>query len=300
MMYARIIAEAINTPWAILPAKLAAIQSFLRVKMDGGSVPQSEIDAMKAAKRGAISGGSPGAVAVIPVYGTIVQRADMFTEISGGVSTVSIGEQIDKFAADASVKAIVLDIHSPGGTVYGVGQLADKIQNVKTKPVIGVANSLCASAAYWIASACSELVVTSDAEIGSIGVYQMTFDETKALESMGVVPTIIKSTELKASGNPYEPLTESQRAELQKGVDDYYRQFVAAVSRGRGVSTEYVQNHFGNGGTVRANEAVSVKMADKIGTLEGVLARYGSAQNSTKTANLDGKSTNMLRLKLKI
>jgi len=276
MHYMRIMAEAVSTPWAILPAKLAAIQAFLRIKSEGGTIPQAEIDAMKAAKQAAAinANGKAASVAVVPVYGTIVQRADLFTEISGGVSTVSVGEQIDKQANDPAVKAIILDIHSPGGTVYGVGQLAEKIASVKSKPVIGVANSLCASAAYWIASACSELVVTSDAEIGSIGVYQMTFDETVALEAMGVKPTMIKSTELKASGNPYEPLTDAMRAELQKGVDDYYQQFVNAVAKGRKTTPENVAKTFGAGGTLRAREAVYVGMADSIGTLEGVIARY--------------------------
>lgn len=302
MHYARIISEALTTPWAILPTKLAVIRNFLAVKSQGGDIPRSEIEAFiqtDKPKSNTVKT-ARGSVAVIPVHGTIVQRANYFTEISGGVSTQSIGEQIDKMANDASVEAIILDMHSPGGTVYGVGQLADKIAAIKSKPVIAVANSLVASAAYWIGSQASEFIVTSDAEIGSIGVYQMTFDETKALDNMGIVPTMIKSTELKASGNPYEPLTDAMRAELQKGVDDYYRQFVAAVARGRKTTAETVENLYGKGGTVRANEAVRVGMADKIGTLGEVLTRFGTPAKPSNMPQNQGKSVQIEKHRLRI
>ena len=85
--------------------------------------------------------------------------------------TEAFGAAFDRAAADSSIGAIVLNIDSPGGSVYGVEELADKIYKARgTKPVYAVANSLAASAAYWIGSAASQLYVTPSGEVGSIGV----------------------------------------------------------------------------------------------------------------------------------
>ncbi len=275
MLYERIIAAAVATPWAVDPAKLQVIESFLARKARGEAIPEHEIQAAKSQQRK--SGPTPpGGVGLIGVYGTITQRADLMQEWSGGTSTEKVGQQIDAFAADPNVKAIVLDVDSPGGSVYGVAELADKIRSVaKGKKVIGVANSEAASAAYWILSQCSEVVVSPSGQVGSIGVYVAHLDQSEALKLMGRSVTLVSAGERKVAGNSYGPLDQVGKEELQKSVDDYYSLFTSAVAKGRGRAQATVQKGFGKGGMVRAEEAVSEGMADKVGTLESVLSRYG-------------------------
>lgn len=275
MLYERIVSAAVATPWAIHPEKLRVIESFLGRKARGEAIPEWEIAAAKQSAR-KTGPTPPGGVGVIPVYGTITQRADLMTEWSGGTSTDEVGQRVGELAADPNVKAIVLDVDSPGGTVYGVAELADKIREAaKSKKVIGVANSEAASAAYWILSQASEVVVTPNGQVGSIGVYLMHVDQSEALKTLGENVTLLSAGERKTAGNPYGPLDQTGRAELQASVDDYYDKFTRAVARGRGKAQSTVQSGFGKGGMVRAEQAVSEGMADKVGTLDSVLSRYG-------------------------
>src|SRR5690606_12609791 len=108
------------------------------------------------------------------------------------------------------VGTIVLDVDSPGGGVYGVAEFAEEIYKARgQKRIVAVANSMAASAAYWIATAADELVVTPGGEVGSIGVYMLHEDWSGAYEKAGIKPTVIKFGENKAEGIDVEPLSES-------------------------------------------------------------------------------------------
>lgn len=276
MLYERVVAACLNTPWALAPEKLRAIQTFLARKARGEFIPEWEVQAAKQQQRKPTGPTPPGGVGLVPIYGTITQRADLFTEWSGGTSTEQVGQRIDELAADPNVKAIVLDVDSPGGSVYGVAELADKVRAVsKDKKVIGVANSEAASAAYWILSQAGEVVVTPSGQVGSIGVYLMHVDQAEELKQLGRSVTLLSAGERKVAGNPYGPLDQLGREELQTSVNDYYDQFTRAVARGRGKAQSTVQNGFGRGGMVRAAQAVDEGMADRIATLDDVLGRYG-------------------------
>lgn len=275
-MYDRIVAAALGTPWAILPAKGAVIEDIIARLARGNRMTREEIDAAAGQKRPKAKGRPAAGVGLIQVFGTITQRADWLSEWSGGASAEEIGKAVDAMAADPGTEAIVMEFDSPGGSVYGIEQLALKVQAAaKEKKVIAVVNSLAASAAYWVASNASEVVVAPDGEVGSIGVYLMHRDVSRAVDAAGQKVTFVKAGKNKTAGNSYEPLTADALAELQKGVDDYYDLFVRAVARGRGASQSRVREGFGQGGTVRAKEAVAEGMADRIGTLDDVLGRWG-------------------------
>lgn len=290
MLYERIIAAVVDTPWAIEPLKLQVIESFLARKARGEDIPQAEIQAAKQQQRKS-QPTPPGGVGLVGIYGTITQRADLFTEWSGGTSTEKVGQQIDAFAGDPNVKAIVLDVDSPGGSVYGVAELGDKIRAVaKDKKVIGVANSEAASAAYWLLAQAGEVVVTPSGQVGSIGVYKMHIDQSEAMKMAGRTVTFVSAGERKVAGHSYGPLDAVGKEEIQKSVDDYYAMFVKAVATGRGVSQTKVREAFGKGGMVRAEEAVREGMADKVGTLEDVLGRYGLSVADVSPAAASGQA----------
>lgn len=217
---------------------------------------------------------SRGTVAVLPIQGPIEQKASLFTLLMGGTSTEQATAWFRAALSDNDIKAIVLDIDSPGGSVYGIQELAAEIFAARgTKPIVAVANSLAASAAYWLGSQADEFVVTPSGEVGSIGIVAVHFDEGGAYEQLGIRPTIVTRGDRKADGNPYGPLSAEAREDMEQRMDVYYRQFVGAVARGRGVTGATVEEQFGQGRMFTADEARRRGMVDRVATLDDTLAR---------------------------
>jgi len=275
--------DALNTPWAILPEKLHAIMAVLHRHELGIKLSAAEIQAVtKPGRPSSISGG----IQVLPLFGTIVPRANVMTEMSGGTSAEMFGKAFRAAIADPNIGAVVMDVDSPGGAVQGIDELANEIYRARgTKPIVAVANHLAASAAYWIATA--ELVVSPSGEVGSIGVFAAHDDVSKAQENIGVKTTLVSAGKYKTEGNPYEPLTDESRASIQKRVDEYYGMFTAAVARARGVPVSNVQNGFGEGRVVGAKEAVRLGMADRIGTLDDTIARLQKRAKGATAASAE-------------
>jgi signal peptide peptidase SppA len=214
-----------------------------------------------------------GSVAALALHGPIAQRRDIFMDFFGGTSTEEFGAELDRLMADSTIGAVVFDVDSPGGSVAGVQELADKIYAYRgTKPMIAVADSEAASAAYWIASAADEVVVTPSGEVGSIGVVAIHADSSEALAQAGLKLTIVSAGKYKAEGNPYEPLDDEARDYVQSRVDEYYADFVKAVARNRGTTASAVRGGYGEGRMVGAKDAVKMGMADRIATFDTVVA----------------------------
>jgi capsid assembly protease len=236
---------------------------------------EAKIEPRSAESMRASNGGST--VAVLNLFGPIEQRTSWVGAMMGGTSTEIFGSVFDSVVADKSVKAVVLNIDSPGGSVYGVEELGQKIYEARgSKPIIAVSNSEMASAAYWIGSAASEIVVTPSGEVGSIGVVAVHTDVSEAETAMGVKRTIVKAGKYKWEGSPYEPLGDEAKASIQEGVDRYYDGFTRAVARNRGAGQSAVKNGYGQGRMVGAKQAVEAGLADRVDTLENVLAKLGT------------------------
>jgi signal peptide peptidase SppA len=267
-----------ETPWAILPERLATLDDiFLR------HVSGEELDAEEVQARLHGSQRPPdrrvASVGVLPLFGTIFPRANFMTAFFGATDAESFGRQFTGLINDPEINAIVLDVNSPGGQVNGVEELSDLIYSARgRKPVVAVANHLMASAAYFIGSAADELVVTPSSEVGSIGVFSMHVDYSKALEQDGIKVTFISEGKYKVEGNPYEPLAEEAKSAIGLRVKDYYNSFVKSVARNRGVKITAVKNGYGEGRVVGAQQAVDDGMADRIGTLDETIVRLLSTE----------------------
>lgn len=272
MMNSRVIAAALDVPWAIHPGKLREIEALLSDRAAGVRYTAEEIEAKIGGRRAAAIARRSGSVAVLPIQGTIAHRMGSLSETSGGISTERIAGWLRAAVADESVKAIVLDVDSPGGTVSGVEELAREIHSAREKkPIVAVANAWAASAAYWLASQAEEVVVTPSGEVGSIGVYVAHVDRSKWAEREGLSVSLIHAGKHKVEGHPYGPLEDEARAEMQGKVDAYYRMFTGAVRRGRPqVSDDVMQ-----GRMYTADQAVSAGLADRVATLDETMRRYG-------------------------
>ncbi|MFM2239671.1 MAG: hypothetical protein RJA69_1045 [Pseudomonadota bacterium] len=281
-----LVSEFLTTPWALMPERLQAMTAVL-TRWSSDEPPSEETmfqvnadrflrDTRKqfASDRGASN--AVAGIAVLPLYGVVTQRGNMVDDISGpgSTSTQKFTSALRQVLADDTVGQILIDIDSPGGSVYGVAELATEIVKARAqKPVVAVANSLAASAAYWIGCSASEFYVTPGGEVGSIGVWQAHFDYSKALEEEGVKPTLISAGKFKVEGNPYVPLDLEAQAFMQSRVDDYYNAFIKAVAKGRGVTVADVQGGMGEGRVLGADAALAAKMVDGIATFDDVLAK---------------------------
>jgi signal peptide peptidase SppA len=265
--------------WAIIPEKMDAIIGLLHARASGILMDAATVEKVAAANK---SGSEPTvrrSVAVLPIYGTIAQRVGLLESASGGVSTERIGRQFDALVADDNVGAIVLDVDSPGGNYAGTPELAAKIMAARgSKPIVAVANSMAASAAYWIASAADEIVVTPSGEVGSIGVLSVHYDGSEANAKEGIKPTYVTYGKYKAEANPDGPLSDDARDYLQSRVDEVGREFEGTVAKHRGVGVGVVRETFGQGRMFAANEAVKRGMADRTATLESTIDRLAKAK----------------------
>ncbi|WP_173087357.1 signal peptide peptidase SppA [Devosia sp. 1635] len=282
MKYAHILMAFASELWAIEPEKLAAITSFLAMQADGVKFSAEDIEAKIAPQTARAIARQEGAVAIIPVRGVISSRMNMMGNVSGGGGTSAEGlEQAIRAAlADDGIKAIVLDIDSPGGAVLGTDEVAQLIASAKgTKPVIAQVSPRAASAAYWVACSAEEIVVTPSGEVGSIGVYTVHDDVSVALEKLGVKKTLIGAGRYKGEMQPFAPLADEAKAHVLSQVEAYYGMFVDRVASGRGVTSQAVRDGFGQGRMVMARDAVAQRMADRIGTMDETLTRLGVSRS---------------------
>jgi protease-4 len=176
----------------------------------------------------------PG-VAVVPVYGVLAKNLSAFEEsCGGGTDTSPIGRALAQASENPKIRAIILDIDSPGGEVTGTPELAAKVRAVAGRmPVYAFSDAGTYSAAYWIASGASEIYSTPSARWGSIGVRAAFLDETVAMQMAGLKLETFVSGKHKAMGAPFRGLTDDERAMIQAMVDDMGVAFRGDVIAGR-------------------------------------------------------------------
>jgi signal peptide peptidase SppA len=229
-----------------------------------------------------------GPVAVIPIRGVIDHHSSWLMQYFGGCSIDQLRADLRQALADPAVTSIVLDIDSPGGNVAGVTELAAEIRAARgQKRIVAVANTMACSAAYWIASQATEVVVTPSGQAGSVGVYAVHMDYSRALEEAGVTVTIISSADHKTDGNEYEPLSDDAKADIQKAVDAFDRQFTGDVAKGRNITAAAVKANYGEGRSLLATDALAAGLVDSIETLENTVRRVARAQGSTRSAGAE-------------
>ena len=289
-----LVAEFLATPWALMPERLSALATVISRWSQGAPASdaakfQVQTDrVLRDTRRQTSAAISGGGIAVIPIYGVITQRGNMVDDVSGPgmVSTQIITQMLKQAVADDAVSQILLDIDSPGGSVYGVSELSDVILSARAqKPVVAIANSLAASAAYWVGSQASEFYVTAGGEVGSIGVWQAHQDYSKAMDEAGVKTTLISAGKFKVEGNPYAPLDEEAQGFMQSRVDDYYASFTKAVAKGRGVPITQVRDGMGQGRVLGADAALAQNMVDGIASFDQVLSKmHKDAASSAKSS----------------
>ncbi len=279
--YPRVASALTGEPWAIVPSELHKIAAII----SRHSVDAAKQDAQPAyIKRDYEIMAGPGAqrlpgasraflidgVAILPITGPIFPRANMMTEFSGATSISTLTDDYRKALETPDVGAILLMFDSPGGAVSGVNAFADIVSaGQKKKYTTAFVAGAASSAAYWIASASSDIVMERTAMVGSIGVVA-AIPAQVAPDADGELWIEIVSSN--APKKRPDPLSEDGRDEITSMLDAIEAQFIADIARGRGVSVDKVKSEFGQGGVMIGAAAVKAGMADKVQSYDATLA----------------------------
>ncbi len=308
MLHARIAARAFNTPLLVEPSKAMAFLSGLGPRILGRRMELTESDdapagtaalparasilAGKLAERLQQNDNAPypvvDGIAVIEISGVLIHRGGWIGQSSGQTSYEGIAAQIEAAARDPSVRGVALEIDSFGGEVAGVFDLADRIRAIRgTKPVWAFVAEHAFSAGYALASQADRILLPRTGAVGSIGVVVMHADLSGQLDQDGVRVTLIHSGQHKVDGNPYEPLPENVRNNIQREIDVLRFLFAETVAAGRAGRLSQEAALATEAATYRGADAVSAGLADEVIDLSRGFARFReSLSRPSPTARL--------------
>ncbi len=209
----------------------------------------------------------------IPIMGVLLNRFPFqFGRWATGYAYIE--KALARGLADGNVRGIALVCDSPGGEVAGNFELADKIYEARSeKPIRAFSADSAYSAAYSLASSAQSISVTRSGGVGSIGVVTAHVDYSEALKENGIKITFIFAGKHKVDGNPYEKLSKDVQARIQSKIDRIYGVFTSTVARNRAIDESSVRAT--EALTYDAQDAIDVKLADRIGALEEEMVIFG-------------------------
>lgn len=259
---------------------LLAVLSFV-ISLLGGrnnsTVKKAEDTAIKGDK-----------IAVIDITGPMMSGGSgmpqLFSENTGAYSTV-IMRQLRRAAKDRSVKAVLLNINSPGGSVTSAEEISEEVQKFKKeskKPIVATMGDAGASAAYYVASNCDKIYANGSTLTGSIGVYIGSKNLEELYKKLGISDVMIKSGVHKDILSSSRPMIAEERAILQSMVNEMYENFLETVSAGRKIPLEQVRA-LADGRVYTGRQAKSLKLVDEIGNY------YDALKGTAELANISGE-----------
>ncbi len=231
-------------------------------------------------------------IAIIRISGTISSQDTIIP--TSQVQPSSIIGLLDKAENDPSIKAIVLEINSPGGSAVASDEIAAKVKSIN-KTTVAWIGDMGTSGAYWIASSADKVVAHPLSLTCNIGAYTLVGDWSVFLNKVGLNYTAIKSGPYKDIGSPYRPLTKNEQQILQNMINQVQDQFVTEVAQNRGLSKEAVEK-IADGRPCLGKDALNYGLVDQLGTEDDAiaLAQNLSGLKKRKTVTLTEEKGNLL------
>lgn len=276
--------------WAISPDVLAVMGGIAARDLDNLDLSSlglnTEMVAAKVGKKNAAGVEMRDGIAIIPVTGVISKYSSMLENICGGTSHASLAKYVTAAVEDPACTGIILKFDSVGGQASGTNAVAELIYTARgKKPIKAFVDGNAASAAYWIASACDEIIIDALGFVGSIGTVQ-TFQFAKKDEEA-------ETLELVSSQSPYkrlDPRTKEGKAKYQASLDAMSDVFIGAVAKHRGITPDKVMSDYAQGWSLMGSEAVAAGMADRLGSFEGVFKEMTKGRQGMKTGTFAAMS----------
>lgn len=260
--------------WAIDPDAFQSMQATIKQAQAGLSLfGQKPLDnTYKSIVR--------NGVAIIPVQGVITPHFDLFTMLMGGTAFDRLAHDLQIAVADADVKAILLDVDSPGGVAVGTSEMAELIHKIAAdKPVWAYVGRTCCSAAYWLASAANKIVAHKSAMIGSIGVVStVPVQENPDLDGYRQIEIVSSNAKNKRP----DPRTPEGLGTIRAELDALESQFIEDISQYRHISIDRIKTDFGQGGVLLGTAAKQAEMIDEIGDFDSCLSAISDLTTTTQ------------------
>jgi protease IV len=239
------------------------------------TVKVSLFEEPKPLKETTISGYGRDKILLLDISGMIVEGGPQrLLALTKGVTTPSrVKEELEKAAKDDHIKAVVLRINSPGGTVSAADVILHELQNFKAEhrvPLVVCLEGLAASGGYYVAQAGDSIMAYPTCITGSIGVIAMKFNLRGLMDKVGVDTDIVKAGAWKDFWSPFRPATPKEKEMMQQIIEEFYRRFVTVVAQSRNLSLREVQKA-ADGRIFTAPQAKDLGLIDKIGYLDEAL-----------------------------
>lgn len=269
--------ELVTGCWAIEPEKLREIQAIYATHLRGERIDVAAIEARLGRPLHAEQQQytvEQGGVAVLSVSGVIAPKANLFMQVSGGISARMLTKQLESAAVDARVQSVVLAMDTPGGNVLLVPETAAAVYELaQRKPIVVHTSETLASAGYWIGSAANAIYVSGPVvQVGSIGVVvSRNYNPNATSQEEHIVAGKYKRL-VKAN----EPLSDESRAVVQADVDYVYSLFVDDVAKYRGATSEQVLEHMADGRVFRGQQAIDAGLVDGVSTLDALVEQMAT------------------------
>ena len=234
-----------------------------------------------------------GDVGVIKISGSLIPGEAGFLRYFGITGYGDIKAAVLEGIADKGAKSLMIYSDSGGGSVAGVEDAEAFIRSASMVKPMNAFSEFSASAAYWLTSAAGHITAASTSINGSLGVIRVVTEYSKVYEKEGITNTVMRAGRYKALGNPYEPLSEDGKAEIQAKLDDLYQLFMGTVARNRGTTAIIADQVMGQGREFLGKRGLDVGLVDAIGDLEDALA-YAKANRTLaarKPANFGASAT---------
>jgi protease-4 len=254
------------------------VPSFLITPVKNTNVLQ-EVDAQPGHKRR-----GKGQIAIIEVEGMLINaKSGGFLQPTENPLSV-FTQELDTAERDDAVKAVVLRVNSPGGTVTtsdAMYELVTRFRQRTRKPVVASCQEVCASGAYYVSCAADKIVAQPTTVVGSIGVIFNTFEFSGTMAKIGASSEAIKSGPLKDMGSPFKPLTDPERRVMQGIVDEYYGRFLEVLREHRTLKDESMFKLATDGRVFSGRRAKEIGLVDETGMLEDAIATARKMSGAT-------------------
>lgn len=218
-------------------------------------------------------------IAVIPIHGVISTQSSGSLFERSGLSSTEIIDLLDRAEKSPNIKAVILEINSPGGSGVASWEIALKLRQMnKTK--VAVIRESGASGAYWIASAADKIYVSPFSLVGSIGVQASYLEFAGLMEKYGVKYRQLTGGQYKDIGSPFRELTPDEESILKKEIQQLHDMFIKEVAQNRKLDEAYVRK-VADGRFFTGTEAITLKLADEAGTKDDAI-KYIEQMHSIK------------------
>lgn len=293
--YAQLATKIVSSVWLITPEGLSVVLDIAQKRMNGESFSDdyaNEIALHSKLLDEGMTGAGPeviNGVGILPINGPIFGKANLMTQLSGATSLEMIQQDLRAMLEDDSIHTILMDMDTPGGTNNLLKEVGDEIYAGRDiKPIYALADEMIGSAGLWLASQASAVYSVHSGSVGSLGAYTVHEDQSGADAKQGRKFTFTSAGRFKTEGNPHEPLSQEAKEYRQEVINDVYGEFVDAVARGRGSTSELVEASYGGGRMLTSKKALEVGMIDGIMPREQLMSQLAAPKSQHVSISING------------